>query len=103
MNPDTLEELLNYLKEILDKNEFGDDEQKIKYLYDELEKIDENLPTMEKLEELQKIEVDLEIKYDCFNEFSYYFNPLWASIKKKIHDETVRKIREENKKKKVIE
>ncbi len=82
MNFDSLQNLLVYLKEILAKNEFGNDEQKIKYLYNELVKIKEKLPSIEKLEELQKIGIDLEIKYDNLNEFSYYFNPLYTLIKK---------------------
>ena len=102
MNPNALQNLLVYLKDILDKNEFGNDNQKVKYLYNELEKIKNYLPTIEKIEELQKIEIDLEIKYDNFNDFSYYFNPFYTQIKKKIHDENVKKIREENKKKKGI-
>ena len=100
MNLNILQDLLVYLKGALNKNEFGDDEQKIKYLYNQLEKMKKNLPTIEELEELQKIGVDLEIKYDNFNDFSYYFDPLYVLVNKKIHDESVRKIREENKKRK---
>ncbi len=102
MELNILQDLLNYLKDILDKNEFDDDMQKIKYIYNQLENIKKNLPTIEKLEELQKIGVDLEIKYDNFNDFSYYFNPVYALISKKIHDENIKKIREENRKKKGI-
>ena len=99
MESDILQNLLVFLKDVLEKNEFGSDEQKILYLYNELEKFKTNLPTIEKLEELQKIEVDLEVKYDNCNELSYYFNPLYVQIKKKINDENIKKIREENKKK----
>ena len=36
------------------------------------------------------------------NELSYYFDPVYISIKKNIHNMEVQKIREQNKKKKEI-
>ena len=51
------------------------------------------------MEELQKIIVDLEIKYDDFNDLVYYFDPLYVKIKKTIHEEKVKEKREENKRK----
>ena len=38
------------------------------------EKLEKQIPTYSKLEELQKIVTDLEVKYDDFNDLSYYFN-----------------------------
>ncbi len=99
MESDILQNLLSFLKDVLEKNEFGSDEQKILYLYNELEKFKTDLPTNEKLDELQKIEVDLEVKYNNCNELSYYFSPLYVQIKRKIHDETVKKMRKDNREK----
>ena len=36
---------------------------------------------------------------DDFNDLVYYFNPLYVKIKKTIHEEKVKEIREENKRK----
>lgn len=94
--------LITILINALEKKNFKEDEEKIKYFCKELEKIKNNLPTLAKLDELQKIKVDLEIKYDDFNELSYYFDPLYVKIKNKIHDEKIKKIREENKRKRGI-
>ena len=81
------------------KNDVVEDKQKIKYLCRELEKIENQIPSYDKLEELQKIVIDLEVIYDDFNDLSYYFNPLYVEIKNIIHTEEVKKIREENKRK----
>ena len=52
-----------------------------------LKKIENQIPTYNKLEELRKIVIDLEVKYDDFNDLSYYFNPLYVKIKNTIHEE----------------
>ena len=102
MNSENLTDLLKILTTALEDNECKEDEQKIQYFCNELKKIKTNLPTIEKLEELQKIEVDLEVKYDRFNELSYYFGPLYIKIKNKIHDENIKKLREKAKRKRSI-
>ena len=61
--------------------------------------MEHQLPTDNKLEELKKIVIDLEIKYDDFNDLVYYFDPLYVKIKQTIHEEKVKEIREENKRK----
>lgn len=98
MDFENLKCLLNILSNALEKEDFGEDEQKIQYFYDELEKLENELPTSEKLEELQKIEIDLEIKYENFYELNYYFDPFYIKMKKTIHENEVKKLREENKK-----
>lgn len=98
MEYENLNNLLNILAETLEKNEFDDDKQKIQYFYEELKKIESTLPTVDKLEELQKIEIDLETKYEIFCELHNYFDPLYIKVKNKIHSENVKKIREENRK-----
>lgn len=99
MKSESLKQILAFLTKVFEKNDFGEDKQIIQYLFNELEKIEQQLPTDNKLEELQKIVIDLEIKYDDFNDLGYYFNPLYVKIKKTIHEEKVKKIREEIKRK----
>ena len=99
MKSDSLKQILAFLTRILEKNDFNEDKQIIQYLFKELEKLEHQLPTDNKLEELQKIVIDLEIKYDDFNDLVYYFDPLYVKIKKTIHKEKIKEIREENKRK----
>lgn len=63
--------------------------------------IKREIPSTAKIEKIKKDVNYLEIKYDVFNELSYYFNPIYIKIKNKIHDENIKKIREENKKREV--
>lgn len=96
MNLENIDNLLNLLIDALNVNDFGEDKEKIKYFYNELQKCKKELPTMEKLNQMQEIEIDLEVKYDSLNEMSYYFDPLCAEVERKIHKKEVEKIREEN-------
>ena len=57
---------------------------------------------MDKLEKLQKIAVYLETKYEIFYEFNNYFDPFYVFIKNKIHNEYIKKIREDNRRKRDI-
>jgi len=102
MENENLKQLLVVLTQSLEKKDLGEDKSKIKYLFYELGKIEKQIPTYNKLEELQKIVTDLEVKYDDFNELSNYFDPLYIFIKKTIHMENVKRIRAENKRKRGI-
>lgn len=42
------------------------------------------------------MEQDLELKYDSLLDFNYYFDPFTVLVKKKIHENEVRKLRENN-------
>ena len=42
------------------------------------------------------MEQDLELKYDLLLDFNYYFDPFTVLVKKKIHKNEVRKLRENN-------
>ena len=99
MKSESLKQILAFLTRILEKNDFNEDKQIIQYLFKELEKLEHQLPTDNKLEELKKIVIDLGIKYDDFNDLVYYFDPLYVKIKQNIHEEKVKEIREENKRK----
>lgn len=96
---ENLKQTITIITTILDQNNFCEDKEKIQYLSNELKKIFEKKTTYRKMEELQKIVIDLEVKYDEFNELSNYFDPLYIFITKKIHEEKVKKLREENKRK----
>ena len=63
MKSESLKQILAFLTRILEKNDFNEDKQIIQYLFKELEKLEHQLPTDNKLEELQRIIIDLEIKY----------------------------------------
>ena len=102
MKSESLKQILAFLTRILEKNDFNEDKQIIQYLFKELEKLEHQLPTDNKLEELQRIVIDLEIKYDDFNDLGYYFDPLYVEIKNNIHADEVKKIREENRRKREI-
>ena len=102
MESEDLKKTLSFLANSQNNYDFGDDAKKIKYLYTELEKMQKNLPTIDKLNELQKIEVELETRYEIFYELNNYFDPLYIFISDKIHKENIKKIRQENRKKREI-
>lgn len=99
MEHNKLNSILLFLANAIKSNDFGDDNAKIKNLYKELKNMQNGLPSEEKLDKLQKIEIDLEVKHDSLNELSYYFNPLYVKVKKEIHEKNAKKIREEQKRK----
>ena len=41
---------------------------------------------------MKKMEQDLELKYDSLLDFNYYFDPYTVLVKKKIHENEVRKL-----------
>ena len=96
-----LKRMVSNITIFLEKNYIDEDKEKIKYLSEELKKIKKNIPSNNKMEELKKIEVDLEVRYDNFNELGNYFDPLYIFLKNKIHEEKVKKLRKENKRKRV--
>lgn len=102
MEDENIKLLLNVLTNALKENDFGDDTSKIIYLCNSLKKIQKVIPTIDELEELKNIEVDLEIKYEIFYEIGNYFDPLYVKTKHTIHKEKVKKIREENRRKRGI-
>lgn len=86
---DNLNGLLNCLSEALKKNDFSEDRKIIQYFYDELKQTKESLPTDEKLNELQNVEIYLETKYEIFYELGNYFDPFYVELKHKIHEAKV--------------
>ena len=102
MKNENLKQLFAVLTQSLEKKDFGEDKTKIQYLSTELGKIENQIPMFSKLEELKKFVNDLEVKYDDLNDLSYYFDPLYVEIKNNIHADEVKKIREENRRKREI-
>lgn len=103
MEDENLMNLLTFLANVLEKNNFGTDEQRVQLLYNSLRSIQQEIPSIIEIEELNGEVNYLEIKYDEFNDLSYYFNPLYIRIKNKIHEEDVKRIREDNRRKRGIE
>ena len=89
-----LENLLMFLQD--NQNMNYDANNQLKYLSGEIVKFTNKLPTIEKLEELKKIEIELETKYENLYELGNYFDPVFIQIKQKIKEDNVTKIREEN-------
>lgn len=68
MNTKNLNDTLSFLTSIKNNKCLINEEEKVNYLYTELTKIKNKLPTEEKLNKLNKIVIDLEVKYDILNE-----------------------------------
>lgn len=95
-----IEILQNFLKTNYNISNMGIDEKsKFKYFNEEIAKLKDKIPSIEKLEELKGIEVELETKFEELYELGNYFDPVFIKIKKNIHEESVLKIREKKRKK----
>jgi hypothetical protein len=64
-----------------------------------LEEIKVTIPTSTELENLQKDETVLETKYENYYDIGNYFDQLYVEIKKEIHENEVKQIREKNRRK----
>ena len=102
MQNESLKSMISILTTAKKDNDFGEDNKKIDNLCILLKQLEIKMPTIDEINKIEKDILDLEIKYDIFNELSYYFNPLCIKIKNNIHNEEVRKIREENKTKRGV-
>lgn len=90
--------LLTIIGNALKTEDFGEDKDIIISLYDVLNELHNSLPSKKELDIIEKNINDLEVKYDIFNELSYYFAPLEVKIRNELHKEEVKKIRKANKK-----
>lgn len=97
-NDKDLKSNLDIIIRKLEVQNYEQDNEQIGYLSNELKKLGKKLPTMESLEKIHKILTNLEIKYDEYNDLSYYFNPVYVSVKKIIHQEVVQKLKLKHKK-----
>lgn len=103
MEDENLKNILNILIEATKENDFGEDNQIIQNLRNMLNILQEKMPTIDEIDKLENEINYLEIKYDIFNELSYYSDPLFVTIRRRIHAEEVKKLREENRRKRGIE
>lgn len=86
---DTLNSLIN--------NDINDcDKDDVLFLINMIEKSKTCILSIEELEDMKKMEQDLELKYDSLLDFNYYFDPFTVLVKKKIHENEVRKLRKNN-------
>ena len=102
MEDENLKNILNILIEATKENDFGEDNQIIQNLRNMLNILQEKMPTIDEIDKLENEINYLEIKYDIFNELSYYSDPLFVTIRRRIHAEEVKKLREENRRKREI-
>lgn len=103
MEDENLKNILNILIGATKENDFGEDNQRIQNLRNLLNILQEKIPTIDEIDKLENEINYLEIKYDIFNELSYYSDPLFVTIKRRIHAEEVKKLREETRRKRGIE
>ena len=83
---DTLNSFIN--------NDINDcDKDDVLFLINMIEKSKICTLSIEELEDMKKVEQDLELKYDSLLDFNYYFDPFTVLVKKKIHENEVRKLR----------
>ena len=99
MTNENIKSMLDILETALTEEIFQEDKQNIQYICKALKKIQKETPTISELEKIKKIETDLEIKYERFYELGNYFDPLYIKFKKIIRENEVKKIREENRRK----
>lgn len=95
-----LKEVLDALNSALKCEEYKEDFDLIKKLFDDLNDLKKENINRLNINDLEKKCCYLETKYFNIFDFSYYIGPLIASIKKIIHTNEVTKIRLENRKKK---
>lgn len=95
-----LNDIISFLEKIMKEYDFEEDNKKIELFFQKINDIKNKIPTKEELEEIERLEVELETRYDILNELSNYFDPIHVKIKRMIHDEYVKKLRETNRKKK---
>ena len=103
MEDKNIEILLNIFTNALKEEKFVEDNQKLMYMYNSLKEIQNKLPTLEELDKVKDAITDLEIKYEEFFEIANYFDPIYFNIKNTLHKIEVKKIREENRRKRGIE
>ena len=93
---DDINKVVNILNESLDKDNVKED----KKIIESIIKVFNNKKYDNKnIEEIEKEVNYLEVKYDEFNDLSYYVKPLLIKIKDKLHKEKVKELRNKNREK----
>ena len=61
-----------------------------------MERLKCNIPSIEEIEKLHKLEIELETKYDLLLELNNYFDPIYIKLLDDIHKRKVNEIRNQN-------
>lgn len=96
MKYDYSEIMIDTLNSLIDNDTNECDKEDVLFLIKMIEKVKICILSIEELEDMKKVEQDLELKYDSLLDFNYYFDPFTVLVKKKIHENEVRKLRENN-------
>ena len=91
-----LERLLLYLSDSLNESNDTTFKEKVNHFKSELEELKDSIPSIEEVEKLHKLEIELETKYDLLLELSNYFDTIYVKLLNKTHKANVEKIREKN-------
>ena len=96
MEYNELERILLYLSNSLNESNDTIFKEKVSYFKSELERIKYNIPSIEEIEKLHKLEIELETKYDLLLELNNYFDPIYIKLLDDIHKRKVNEIRNQN-------
>lgn len=102
MNNYNIDSVIKILNSFINLNSENKDIERIKVLINNLLDINGKLISLNELEIIKSEIVYFETSYDFFNELSNYFDPVYISIKKQIHNNMVNKVREKNRKKFIL-
>ena len=96
MEYNELERILLYLSNSLNESNDTIFKEKVSYFKSELERLKYNIPSIEEIEKLHKLEIELETKYDLLLELNNYFDPIYIKLLDDIHKMKVNEIRNQN-------
>lgn len=96
MEYNELERILLYLSNSLNESNDTIFKEKVSYFKSELERLKNNIPSIEEIEKLHKLEIELETKYDLLLELNNYFDPIYIKLLDDIHKRKVNEIRNQN-------
>ena len=96
MEYNELERILLYLSNSLNESNDTIIKEKVSYFKSELERLKYNIPSIEEIEKLHKLEIELETKYDLLLELNNYFDPIYIKLLDDIHKRKVNEIRNQN-------
>lgn len=96
MEYNELERILLYLSNSLNESNDTIFKEKVSYFKSELERLKYNIPSIEEIEKLHKLEIELETKYDLLLELNNYFDSIYIKLLDDIHKRKVNEIRNQN-------
>ena len=96
MEYNELERIMLYLSNSLNESNDTIFKEKVSYFKSELERLKYNIPSIEEIEKLHKLEIELETKYDLLLELNNYFDPIYIKLLDDIHKRKVNEIRNQN-------